>query len=101
MSHLVYITLLGETEGVTLSRLGCSTMSMKYKLLVHKDIKQWPKSVSTSMIPHPHSMTFFLFELTRIIHGTIVTSRICFNSPCFLKGYIIIKVGHKYMGCLG
>jgi len=24
MSHLVYITLFGETEGVTLSRLGCS-----------------------------------------------------------------------------
>ena len=23
MSHLVYITLFGETEGVTLSRLGC------------------------------------------------------------------------------
>jgi hypothetical protein len=26
MSHLVYITLLGETEGVTLSRLGCIPM---------------------------------------------------------------------------
>ena len=24
MSHLVYITLFGETDGVTLSRLGCS-----------------------------------------------------------------------------
>ena len=24
MSHLIYITLFGETDGVTLSRLGCS-----------------------------------------------------------------------------
>ena len=29
MSHLVYITLLGETEGVTLSRLGCTQRSDK------------------------------------------------------------------------
>ena len=26
MSHLVYITLFGETDGVTLSSLGCSIM---------------------------------------------------------------------------
>ena len=25
MSHLVYITLFGETDGVTLSKLGCTT----------------------------------------------------------------------------
>ena len=29
MSHLVYITLLGETEGVTLSRLACAENGMK------------------------------------------------------------------------
>ena len=29
MSHLVYITLLGETEGVTLSRLVCAQNGMK------------------------------------------------------------------------
>ena len=28
ISHLVYITLSGETDGVTLSRLGCMTMSI-------------------------------------------------------------------------
>ena len=34
MSHLVYITLFGETEGVTLSRLGCTDHSFVYLFIL-------------------------------------------------------------------
>ena len=39
MSHLVYITFFGETDGVTLSRLGCSFKIHDSLLLKWKPLK--------------------------------------------------------------
>ena len=41
MSHLVYITFFGETDGVTLSRLGCSFKIHDSLLLKWKPLKKY------------------------------------------------------------
>ena len=55
MSHLVYITLLGETDGVTLSRLGCIVILMLFGVFFWVG---YPNHTSLAMVGSRASQTF-------------------------------------------